>query len=67
MGDLLGEDFAMAHSDTLYRCLDKLVAHKEALFSHLQTRWRRLFDARFEVLLYESRQHVFRVRPTRIG
>ena len=33
MGDLLGEHFAIAHSDTLYRCLDKLVARKEALFS----------------------------------
>ena len=50
-GDLLGEDFTIAHSDTLYRCLDKRLAHKEALFPHLQARWRRLFDVRFEVLL----------------
>ena len=28
MGDLLGEDFALAQSDKLYRCLDKLLAHK---------------------------------------
>jgi len=27
MGDLLGEDFAIAHSHTLDRCLDHLVAH----------------------------------------
>jgi hypothetical protein len=32
MADLLGEDFALAAKDTLYRCLDKLLAHKEALF-----------------------------------
>jgi hypothetical protein len=50
-GDLLGDDFTIAQSDTLYRCLDKRLAHKEALFPHLQARWRRLFDARFEVLL----------------
>jgi hypothetical protein len=36
MGDLLGEDFSVAASDTLYRCLDKLVAHKDALFSYLR-------------------------------
>jgi len=53
MGDLLGEDFAVAQSDTLYRCLDLLLAHKEALFSFLQQRWRQLFEARFEVLLYD--------------
>ncbi len=35
MGDLLGEDFSVAHSHTLYRCLDKLLVHKEALFSYL--------------------------------
>jgi hypothetical protein len=53
MGDLLGEDFALAESHKLYRCLDKLVVHKEALFSYLQTRWHELFNARFDVLLYD--------------
>ena len=52
-GDRLGKDFAIAHSDTLYRCLDNAVVHKEALFPHLHGRWRQLFDARFEVLLYD--------------
>lgn len=32
MGDLLGEDFAIVAKDTLYRGLDKLLAHKDALF-----------------------------------
>jgi hypothetical protein len=67
MGDLLGEDFAIAHSDTLYRCLDKLLAHKEALFSHLQERWRRLFDARFEVLLYDLTSTYFECDPPESG
>ena len=53
MGDLLGRDFSLVEKNALYRCLDKLLAHKTALFSHLQERWRDLFGARFEVLLYD--------------
>jgi hypothetical protein len=43
MGDLLGEDFALAAKDNLYRCLDKLLEHKAALFRFLQARWQDLF------------------------
>ena len=39
--------------DTLYRCHDLLLEHKEALFSHLRERWADLFGARYEVLLYD--------------
>jgi transposase len=53
MGDLLGEDIAIVQPDTLYRCLDKLLEHKQALFSHLRNRWETLFGASFEVLLYD--------------
>ena len=53
MGDLLGEDAALVEADTLYRCHDKLVAHKQELFSYLRTRWTMLFDESFEVLLYD--------------
>ena len=42
MGDLLGEDFAIVAKDTLYRCLDKLLAHKDALFLHLRRSWQDL-------------------------
>jgi transposase len=63
MGDLLGESVAIAHSHTLYRCLDKLLEHKEALFSHLQERWRCLFDARFDVLLYDLTSTYFESDP----
>ena len=31
MADLLGEDFGLVQSDKLYRCLDKLLAHKQGL------------------------------------
>jgi transposase len=67
MGDLLGEDFAIAQSDTLSRCLDKLVVHREALFSHLQARWHELFDARFEVLLYDLTSTYFECDPPQSG
>jgi hypothetical protein len=39
MGDLLGADYALVEKNALYRCLDKLLMHKPALFSHLQRRW----------------------------
>ena len=63
MADLLGEDFGIAEKDTLYRCLDKLLAHKTALFHHLRDRWATLFDARYEVLLYDLTSTYFESDP----
>jgi hypothetical protein len=45
MADFLGEDPAVVAKDTLYRCLDKLLVHKEALFGFLKQRWQDLFGA----------------------
>jgi len=53
MADLLDSDFALAEKNTLYRCLDKLVAHKDELFKFLKRRWGELFGAKFDVLLYD--------------
>lgn len=53
MGDLLGEDYALVEKNALYRCLDKVLEHKHALFSHLTERWQDLFGAKFDVLLYD--------------
>ena len=53
MSDLLNADFALAEKDTLYRCLDKLVGHKDELFKFLHARWGELFEASFDVLLYD--------------
>jgi hypothetical protein len=64
MGDLLGADFALAHKDNLYRCLDRLLVHKVDLFSFLQQRWKTLFGADFEVLLYDLTSTYFRMRST---
>ena len=53
MDTLLEEDFAVAQKDRLYRCLDRIVEHKRELFPWLQRKWADLFDADFEVLLYD--------------
>ena len=53
MADLLGADYGLVEKNALYRCLDKLLPHKEALFSHLHQRWADLFGAKFDVLLYD--------------
>jgi len=63
MGDLLGEDDTLAAKDTLYRCLDLLLPHKRALFDHLTARWRDLFGAQFEVLLYDLTSTYFESNP----
>ena len=53
MAELLETDFAVAEKDRLYRCLDRLLEHKPALFAHLRQRWQDLFQAQFDVLLYD--------------
>jgi len=53
MADLLDADFALAEKNTLYRCLDRLVEHKDELFKFLLRRWGELFGAKFDVLLYD--------------
>jgi transposase len=53
MDVLLGQDFAVAEKDRLYRCLDRVLEHKQDLFVHLQQRWKDLFDVQFDLLLYD--------------
>jgi len=67
MGDLLGEDFALVQSDKLYRCLDKVLAHKEAMFSYLRSRWQSLFNVDFNVLLYDLTSTYFECEPPQEG
>jgi hypothetical protein len=63
MGDLLGADYSLVEKNALYRTLDKVLPHKEALFSHLQERWKDLFGAKFEVLLYDLTSTYFESNP----
>jgi transposase len=63
LADLLGEDFGLAEIHKLYRCHDRLLAHKQAVFDHLVGRWRDLFNASFEVLLYDLTSTYFEAEP----
>jgi DDE family transposase len=67
MGDLLGEDVGLVQIDKLYRCLDKLLVHKTALFSALRQRWQDLFGVRYEVLLYDLTSTYFECDPPLSG
>jgi len=64
MADLIGSDFGLAEAHKLYRCHDRLIAHKRSLFSHLTQRWRDLFNASFDVLLYDLTSTYFEVNAS---
>src|ERR1700730_16880212 len=63
MADLLGEDLGLAEIHKLYRCHDRLLEHKQALFDHLVGRWRDLFNISFDVLLYALTSTYFEADP----
>src|SRR5271167_960720 len=64
MADLLGADFGLAEAHKLYACHDRLLEHKDALFAHLVGRWRDLFNASFDVLLYDLTSTYFEVNAS---
>lgn len=67
LADLLGVDARSAQDDTLYRCHDLVLEHKEPPFAHLRTRWADLFGVRYEVLLYDLTSTYFAsLRPARL-
>lgn len=63
MADLLGEDFGLVQKDKLYRCHDLLLRWKNELFSHLRQRWEELFNAKYDVLLYDLTSTYFESDP----
>ena len=63
IADLLGGDFRLAEQHRLYACHDLLLQHKRALFDHLTARWRDLFHAKYEVLLYDLTSTYFESDP----
>ncbi len=67
MADLLGADFGLAEAHKLYACHDLLLQHKEALFSHLMARWRDLFHANFDVLLYDLTSTYFEINASDVA
>jgi transposase len=67
MSDLLGEDFGLVQKDKLYRCLDRLIEHKNDLFGFLQKRWQDMFNVQFDILLYDLTSTYFECNPPEQG
>src|SRR5467141_4084593 len=63
LADLLGEDAGLAEIHKLYRCHDRLLRHKQAVFDHLVGRWRDLFNISYDVLLYDLTSTYFEADP----
>src|ERR1700745_428031 len=63
LADLLGEDARLAEIHKLYRCHDRLLGHKQAVFDHLVGRWRDLFSISYDVLLYDLASTYFEADP----
>jgi transposase len=61
LADLLNDSFRLAAKDTLYRCHDHLLEHKNDLFIHLKNRWTDLFNATYDILLYDLTSTYFEV------
>ncbi len=51
--DILGISNSTLYDEQLYRALDKLLPHKEALEQHLQHRLGELFAVEYDLLLYD--------------
>ena len=62
LADLLGMDNVI-DEHALYACHDLLLEHKGALFDHLVSRWRDLFNVSFDVLLYDLTSTYFEIDP----
>jgi hypothetical protein len=67
MADLLEADFGLAEAHKLYACHDLLLQHKADLFSHLTGRWRDLFNANFDVLLYDLTSTYFEINASNVA
>ena len=67
MADLLEADFGLAEAHKLYACHDLLLRHKADLFSHLMARWRDLFNANFDVLLYDLTSTYFEINASEVA
>jgi transposase len=63
LADLLGADLELADIHKLYQCHERLLPHKTDLFTHLTQRWKDLFNARFDILLYDLTSTYFESDP----
>lgn len=63
MRDLLGCGAEVSAKDTLYRCLDRILPHRDKMFQFLRDRWTDMFNASFDVLLYDLTSTYFESDP----
>jgi transposase len=65
LDDLLGLPEAKVNDDRLYRALDRLLPHKDALESHLKERLGTLFKLEYDLLLYDVTSTYFEGQANR--
>jgi transposase len=53
LDDLLGVPEAKVNEDRLYRTLDRILVHKDAIEQHLRSRLGELFGIKYDLLLYD--------------
>ena len=63
LADVVGEDAGLTEIHKLYRCHDRLLVHKQAVFDHLTRRWRDLFDISYDGLRYDLTSPYFEADP----
>src|SRR4051812_26932790 len=63
--DLLGLPEAKVNDDRLYRALDRLLPHKDALEGHLKERLGSLFELEYDLLLYDVTSTYFEGQANR--
>ena len=59
LSDLLGIPASRVNDDRLYRTLDQLLPHKDALEKHLKSRLGELFEVSYDLLLYDMTSTYF--------
>lgn len=57
--DVLGLDEEKVNLTRMYRGLDEILAHKDALCAHLQSRWGEWFGTTFDFMLYDVTSSYF--------
>jgi len=63
--DILGLSYERVNDDRLYRALDALLPHKEAIEQHLKQRLGELFNLTYDLLLYDVTSTYFEGLATR--
>ena len=59
LADLLGTDSEQIYDERLYRALDRVLGHKEAIEKHLVKRLGELFELSYDLLLYDVTSSYF--------